>query len=68
MSDGTRVQRDWYSSFLLYCAVKSGDHVNINKCKKEFKYLYNKYLVLENYIKSNHIEVMNSGINGNIAA
>ena len=62
LSDSTRVQRDWYASFLLYCAVKAGDHVNKNKCKKEFKQFYNKYLALENYIKSNHIEVMNSGI------
>ena len=68
LSDGTRVQRDWYSSFLLYCAVKTGDHINKNKCKKEFQQFYNKYLALENYIKSNHIKVMNSGINGNIAA
>ena len=26
------------------------------------------YLALENYIKSNHIEVINNGINSNIAA
>ena len=62
LSDGTRVQRDWYSSFLLYCAVKSGEHVNKSKCKKEFKQLYTKYIDLENYIKANHIKVMNSGI------
>ena len=68
LSDGTRVQRDWYSSFLLYCAVRTGEHINKNKCKKEFKQFYDKYLILENYIKFNHIEVMNSGINGNVAA
>ena len=62
LSDGTRVQRDWYSSFLLFCSVKSGDYVNKNKCKKEFKHFYNKYLALEKHIKSNHINVMNSGI------
>ena len=62
LSDGTRVQRDWYSSFLLFCSVKNGDHINKNICKKEFKQFYNKYLVLESYIKSNHINVMNSGI------
>ena len=68
LSDGIRVQRDWYSSFLLYCAVMTGDHINKRKCKKEFQQFYNKYLALENYIKSNHINVMNSGINDNIAA
>ena len=62
LSDGTRVQRDSYSSFLLYCSVKSGDHINKNKCKKEFKQFYDKYLALESYIKSNHINIMNSGI------
>ena len=62
LSDGTRVQRDWYSSFLLYCAVKSGEHVNKSRCKKEFKQLYTKYIDLENYIRTNHINVMNSGI------
>lgn len=63
ISDGTRVQRDWYSSFLLYCIGRSMQSISRYKCKKCFDNLYDKYLKLEDYIKANKIAVMNSGIN-----
>ena len=62
LSDGTRVQRDWYSSFLLFCIGHSLDKISRYKCKTYFETMYRMYLALEQYIIENHIRVMNSGI------
>lgn len=62
LSDGTRVQRDWYSSFLLYCIGRNMQSISRYKCRKYFNNLYDKYLKLEDYIKTNKTVVMNSGI------
>ena len=62
LSDGTRVQRDWYSSFLLFCIGHSLDKISRYKCKTYFEAMYRMYLALEQYIIENHIRVMNSGI------
>lgn len=62
LSDGTRVQRDWYSSFLLYCIGRNMQSISRYKCRKHFDNLYDKYLKLEDYIKTNKIAVINSGI------
>ncbi|MCK0514865.1 hypothetical protein MXE38_08440, partial [Anaerobiospirillum sp. NML120448] len=35
LSDGTLVQRDWYSAFLLYCYDSSTNSIDKVKCKKE---------------------------------
>ena len=62
LADGTRVQRDWYSSFLMYCIGADLQHISRYKCKRYFDELYAKYLKLEQYIINNKIVVMNSGI------
>lgn len=62
LADGTRVQRDWYSSFLMYCIGTGLQHISRYKCKRYFDELYAKYLKLEQYIINNKIVVMNSGI------
>ena len=62
LTDGTRVQRDWYSSFLMYCIGTDLQNISRYKCKRYFDELYAKYLELEQYIISNKITVMNSGI------
>lgn len=62
LADGTRVQRDWYSSFLMYCIGTDLQHISRYKCKRYFDELYAKYLKLEQYIINNKITVMNSGI------
>lgn len=62
LADGTRVQRDWYSSFLMYCIGTDLRHISRYKCKRYFDELYAKYLKLEQYIINNKIVVMNSGI------
>ena len=62
LTDGIRVQRDWYSSFLMYCIGTDLQNISRYKCKRYFSELYEKYLKLEQYIITNKITVMNSGI------
>ena len=62
LTDGTEVQRDWYSSFLLYCYSFETSDINRSKCVEEFsKHLIReKALIAE--IKAKKIKVLNSGI------
>ena len=46
LQDGTEVQRDWYSSFLLYCYDYRTKNIDKNKCISEFDKCYSK----ENWI------------------
>lgn len=62
LSDGTLVQRDWYSSFLLYCYDYKVKDIDKNKCISEFENCYNKELSLIEWIKANKINILNSGI------
>ncbi|MDD6711164.1 MAG: hypothetical protein PUE27_03660 [Sharpea porci] len=60
--DGTEVQRDWYSSFLLYCYdFRTGD-IDKDKCNAEFERCYSKEKALITWIKDNKIRILNSGI------
>ena len=40
LQDGTEVQRDWYSSFLLYCYDYRTKDIDKNKCISEFDKCY----------------------------
>lgn len=62
LTDGTLVQRDWYSSFLLYCYDSKTKGINKDKCVTEFNKCYNKEKELIEWIKANHIKILNSGI------
>ena len=62
LTDGTLVQRDLYSSFLLYCYDYNTQDIDKHKCIKEFEKYYNKEKVLIEWIKVNKIKVLNSGI------
>ena len=62
LTDGILVQRDWYSSFLLYCYDYKTKGIDKDKCIKEFEKYYNKEKVLIEWIKANKIKVLNSGI------
>ena len=62
LADGTLVQRDWYSSFLLYCYDYKTKDIDKNKCIAEFEGFYNKEKTLIEWIKTNKIKVLNSGI------
>lgn len=62
LQDGTEVQRDWYSSFLLYCYDYRTQDIDKNKCISEFDKCYNKEKALIEWIKVNEIKVLNSGI------
>lgn len=60
--DGTEIQRDCYSSFLLYCYNHTTKDIDKDKCITEFEEFYNKEKALINKIKANKIKVLNSGI------
>ena len=62
LMDGTFVQRDWYSSFLLYCYDDKTKNINTSKCITKFEECYNKEKALIKWIKANKIKVLNSGI------
>lgn len=62
LTDGTIVQRDWYSSFLLYCYDYKTKDINKIKCISEFDKCYSKEKALISWIKANKIKVLNSGI------
>ncbi len=60
--DGTEVQRDWYSSFLLYCYDFRTEDIDKDKCNAEFERCYSKEKGLITWIKTNKIKILNSGI------
>ena len=62
LSDGTLVQRDWYSSFLLYCYDFKIKGIGKNRCIIKFKDCYSKEKDLIEWIKTNKIKILNSGI------
>ena len=62
LKDGTEVQRDWYSSFLLYCYDYKTQSIDKDKCISNFKKQYNKEKILIDSIKANKIKILNSGI------
>ena len=62
LADGTLVQRDWYSSFLLYCYNYKTETIDKDKCILKFEDCYNKEKALIEWIKANKIKILNSGI------
>lgn len=62
LADGTKVQRDWYSSFLLYCFDFATHNINKEKCNHEFEKYLTKEKALIAWIEANKIKILNSGI------
>ena len=62
LSDGTLVQRDWYSAFLLSCIDIVTMTIDKEKCKNDFSKQYNKEKAMIGWIMTNNIKVLNSGI------
>ena len=62
LKNGPEVQRDWYSSFLLYCYDLPSQSLDKQMCKDEFGRLYQKEKELLAWIKDNKIKILNSGI------
>lgn len=62
LQDGTEVQRDWYSSFLLYCYNFETQDIDKDKCITKFDDCYKKEKTLITWIKAHKIKVLNSGI------
>ncbi len=65
LQDGTMVQRDLYSSFLLYCIDLNTNKIDKNKCIHEFEKQYKNQNETIEYIQMNQVKVMNSGIKVN---
>lgn len=62
LPDGTVVQRDWYSSYLLYCINPNTMDIDKKKCLNEFSKHYEHEKNVIRYIKASGIKIMNSGI------
>ena len=62
LRDGTLVQRDWYSSFLLYCFDYKTKDIDKDKCNTDFDRCYTKEKALITWIEANKIKILNSGI------
>ena len=62
LADGTLVQRDWYSSFLLYSADSAYADIDRQKCREEFERKLAMEHKLIDHIKEARIRIMNSGI------
>lgn len=60
-SDGTKVQRDIYSAFLLYCVNENGTKVDRKRCLDFFDKFYRMFLILEDDIKRTKKQICNSG-------
>jgi hypothetical protein len=61
-SDGNRVQRDLYSSFLMQCAEPNGSKPDRNKCLEyyeKFKIMHDEFIA---GVKKDGITIRNSGI------
>lgn len=62
LSDGTAVQRDWYSSYLLYSIDTVNMTIDKSKCITGFSDKYAKERAMISWIIKNKIRVLNSGI------
>ena len=62
IGNGDSVQRDMYSSFLLYNSDSEGVSIDRNRCIDNYVKFKRMHDFTVNYIKKNRIEVKNSGI------
>lgn len=62
LSDGRVVQRDWYSSFLLYNIDEEGKAIDKKKCIDSFEMQYRRQREFIEWLKQQKIKVLNSGI------
>lgn len=62
LSDGTRVQRDMYSSFLLSCADDGYAGISQERCEAGFPSFLEGQDNRIDEIKRNHLDIKNSGI------
>ncbi|WP_316568763.1 hypothetical protein [Neobacillus sp. YIM B06451] len=62
LPDGAKIQRDLYSSFLLYCTDAEGQKPDPERCQTEFENFQLLHDKCIQQIKNNGIMVLNSGI------
>ena len=62
LTDGTKVQRDWYSSYLLYCINNTYTQIDKRRCKQKFSAMYQKEKQMIETIICSGKKIQNSGI------
>lgn len=62
LQEGPKVQRDWYSSFLLYCINDDFTGIDRKKCLEAFPGMYEKEQAMIERIACSGKRIMNSGI------
>ena len=65
LPDGTKLQRDIYSAYLMRCSNDTYDRPDKNKCDKSFDKFLKLHDICVADIKLNKLKVMNSGITFN---
>lgn len=62
LSDGSRVLRDWYSCFLLWCADEAFDSIDASKCTKAFPKAFDMQNAMIDGVLAQKKKVLNSGL------
>ena len=62
LPDGTKIQRDIYSAFLLFCSKKDLQNPDRELCLRYFENFYERHQLCVRKIKENKKLVLNSGI------
>lgn len=62
LPDGTKIQRDLYSAFLLYCSDDEGQKPDRERCQLGFENFQSLHDECIQQIKTNRKVVLNSGI------
>ena len=65
-SDGTKIQRDLYSSFLLKCSNQTLDKPDFKQCEIEFASFKEKHDSFIRQVIEENIKIKNSGIKPNV--
>ncbi len=65
-SDGTKIQRDLYSSFLLKCSNQTLDKPDFKQCEIEFASFKEKHDYFIKQVIEENVKIKNSGIKPNI--
>lgn len=62
LAGGQMVQRDWYSSFLMFCSDVTYENASLDRCIGSFSRMYEKERAMVKRIAASGKKVMNSGI------
>ena len=65
-SEGTKIQRDLYSSFLLKCSNQTLDKPDFKQCEVKFASFKEKHDYFIKQVIEENLNIKNSGINPNV--